>query len=232
MNEPNDKIENLGFARIDHDREARCGFPEVVFAEGKTIEHCVAAANAILARAGRVLCTRVDAACGAALVREVRGATYVPLARCAYAGDVPRGVRGRIAVVSGGTADLPVAEEAALTAERMGAAVVRLFDVGVAGLHRLIAVLAEIRACRAVIAVAGMEGALPSVLAGLIDAPLIAVPTSVGYGVGQGGLSALATMLTACAPGIVCVNIDNGFGAAVAATRMLRVGAADPGRER
>lgn len=216
--------EDLGYARVDHDRAARCGFPEVVFCQGKTGDQAAGIAAAILTRAPRVLLTRVADEHVSAVLGAVPDAVHHAEARCIAVDRAPAPPIGRIAVVAAGTADLPVAHEALVTAGAMGAAVEPFFDVGVAGLHRLLARLPEIRRARAIVAVAGMEGALPSVLAGLVRAPVVAVPTSVGYGVGHGGLSALSTMLSSCAAGVVVVNIDNGFGAGYAAAQINRLG--------
>lgn len=218
--------EPLGFATVDHDRASRCGFPEVVFCAGKSPSQCATIAQAIAVRADRVLCTRVDDATAQALLDALPGAVHHVAARCVVFERTPLPRSGLVAVVAAGTADLPVAEEAAVTAEALGCAVERHVDVGVAGLHRLVARLPAIRAARAIVAVAGMDGALPSVLAGLVAIPVIAVPTSTGYGVGQGGLAALAAMLSSCAAGVTCVNIDNGFGAGYAAALVNRSGVA------
>ena len=208
---------------IDHHRELRTGVPEIVFGERKTPEQ-VAGALRELAREGGALATRVDADKAARVRALVPEARYHELARIVALGTPgTRPPAAKIAVVCAGTSDLAVAEEAALVAEFLGAPVVRIADVGVAGLHRLLARLDEIRAAEVVIAVAGMEAALPSVLGGLVDRPMIAVPTSVGYGVSVDGLVALGALLSACAPGISVVNIDNGVGAAVAAVRIARL---------
>ena len=215
--------EQIGASVIDHHRELRTGIPEIVFGERKTAEQ-VAAALRELAREGGALATRIDAGKAAqlrALLPEVR---IDELSRLATLGAMPaRPAAAPIAVVCAGTSDLPVAEEAAQVAEFLGAPVVRVADVGVAGLHRLLARLDDIRKAEVVIAVAGMEAALPSVLGGLVDRPMIAVPTSVGYGVSVDGLVALGALLAGCAPGISVVNIDNGVGAAVAAVRIARL---------
>lgn len=222
-------VEDLRFAQVDHDRAERCGFPEVVFCPGKSPAEAAAIAAAIAARAGRVLCTRVDAEQATALLSAIPGAAHHPRARTVSYEREPRPRFGKVAVVAAGTADLPVAEEAMVTADALGCAVELHADLGVAGLHRLLARLQAIRAARVVIAVAGMEGALPSVLAGLVASPVIAVPTSTGYGVGLGGLAALGTMLNSCAAGVTCVNIDNGFGAGYAAALVNRAGETGPG---
>ena len=213
----------IASAVIDHHRELRTGIPEIVLGERKTAEQ-IAAAMRELAREGGALATRVDGAKAELLRALVPEVTIPELARIAALGTPPaRPAAAPIAVVCAGTSDLPVAEEAALVAEFLGAPVVRVADVGVAGLHRLLGRLDEIRAAEVVIAVAGMEAALPSVLGGLVDRPLIAVPTSVGYGVSVDGLVALGALLAGCAPGITVVNIDNGVGAAVAAVRVARL---------
>jgi len=209
-------------AVVDLGRAARTGVPEVVLGEWKTATQ-IATILRGLATGGRgALATRVSAEKAAAIAIAVEGATYDPVARTIVVAGAPIERRGVVAIVCAGTSDLPVAEEAAVTATFLGAEVRRVVDVGVAGLHRLLARLDVIRGADAAIVVAGMEGALPSVVAGLVDVPLIAVPTSVGYGVGAGGLVALAAMLSSCAPGVTVVNIDNGFGAAVAAVRSAR----------
>lgn len=216
----------VGSTLIDHHRELRTGVPEMVFGAGKTPEQIAAALRELAGRAGGAIATRVDAAKAAALRALVPEIAIHELARIAVLGSPgQRPAAAAIAVVCAGTSDLPVAEEAALVAEFLGAKVVRVSDVGVAGVHRLLARLDAIRGAAIVIAVAGMEAALPSVLGGLIDCPLVAVPTSVGYGVSIDGLVALGAMLASCALGITVVNIDNGVGAAVAAVRMARLAA-------
>jgi NCAIR mutase (PurE)-related protein len=211
---------------VDPHRELRTGIPELVFGASKTAEQIVAALRGLASRNGSAIATRVDTAKAA----EIRGlepsVTVHELARVVTLGAPgPRPATAPIAVVCAGTSDMPVAEEAALVAEFLGASVIRVSDVGVAGLHRLLARLVDIQRAQVVIAVAGMEAALPSVLGGLIDRPMIAVPTSVGYGVSLDGLVALGALLTACAPGITVVNIDNGVGAAVAAVKIARLAA-------
>lgn len=208
----------LGFARLDLDRRRRCGVPEVVFGPGKTVEQIVEISRRLLERERHVMASRVSPDQARALCEALPGAVHHAAARCVTADlDPLPPPRGRVAVVSGGTADLPVGEEAALTAERMGAAVDRIWDCGVAGLHRLLPHLETLRAANAVVVVAGMEGALPSVVAGLVDRPVVAVPVSVGYGAHWGGLAPLLAMLNSCVPGVTVVNVDNGFGAGVAA---------------
>ena len=212
-------FEDLGFARVDHHRKTRQGFPEVVFGQGKTPSQIAAIARAVVAAGDNLLITRTTPEAFAAVRLEVPNATYHELARCITFEVKPaeRG-RGTILVAAAGTADLPVAEEAIVTACILGNPVDRLFDVGVAGLHRLLKEHARLTAARVVIVVAGMEGALPSVVGGLVDVPVIAVPTSVGYGSSFGGMTALLAMLNSCATGISVVNIDNGFGAAAIAS--------------
>jgi NCAIR mutase (PurE)-related protein len=221
----------VGTTMIDHHRELRTGVPELVFGAGKTPEQIAAALRELARRAGGALATRVDPGKAAALRVLIPEIVIHELARIAVLGVPPaRPAAASIAVVCAGTSDLPVAEEAALVAEFLGAPVVRVSDVGVAGLHRLLGRLDAIRGAAIVIAVAGMEAALPSVLGGLVDCPLVAVPTSIGYGVSVDGLVALAAMLASCALGITVVNIDNGVGAAVAAVRMARLAARGAGR--
>jgi hypothetical protein len=212
---------DLGFARVDHQRELRQGFPEVVFGMGKTPDQIAAIAAEIVSRKQTLLVTRATEDAFAAVRQKVPGAAFHSLARAIThrQRDVLPG-RGTIVVAAAGTSDLPVAEEACVTAEVMGNTVDRLFDVGVAGIHRLLAEHARLAAARAVIVVAGMEGALPSVIGGLVKVPVIAVPTSVGYGASFGGLAALLGMLNSCAAGVSVVNIDNGFGAAAIASRI------------
>jgi pyridinium-3,5-biscarboxylic acid mononucleotide synthase len=208
---------------IDHHRELRTGVPELVFGATKTPEQIVAALRE-LGKAGGAIATRVDADKAAKVRALLPDVVVHDSARLLALGKPgPRPPCAPIAVVCAGTSDLPVAEEAALVAEFLGAPVTRISDVGVAGLHRLLARLEDIRKTQVVIAVAGMEAALPSVLGGLIDKPMIAVPTSVGYGVSIDGLVALGALLSACAPGISVVNIDNGVGAAVAAVKIARL---------
>ncbi|MFN3243913.1 MAG: nickel pincer cofactor biosynthesis protein LarB [Planctomycetota bacterium] len=212
----------LGFATVDHDRRERCGFPEVVFCPNKTPADTAAIAQEILTRADRVLLTRAEPAHVEAVRAAIPRAEHHPRARCLTVTPEQLERHGEVAVVSAGTADLPVADEAAVTLEIAGNRVARYTDIGVAGIHRLMARIDEIRRANAVVVVAGMEGALPSVVAGLVDKPVIAVPTSVGYGASFAGLSALLTMLNSCASGIGVVNIDNGFGAGYLASQINR----------
>jgi NCAIR mutase (PurE)-related protein len=217
-------FEDLGFARIDHHRALRQGHPEVVFCEGKTSDEVVAICSRLAAMAGTFLGTRCTPEQAAAVARAHPGVCHNPRARTIHLppeGAPPAGPdAGTILVISAGTSDLPVAEEAAVVAEAFGHRVARLADVGVAGLHRLLAAGDQVREADVIIVVAGMEGALPSVVGGLVKVPVIAVPTSVGYGAAFGGLAALLGMLNSCAAGVTVVNIDNGFGAAAAASRI------------
>ena len=220
-------FEDLGFARLDHHRALRNGFGEVVFGAGKSPEELAVIVARLAEASGRVLVTRVDPDSARALERAVPGVVYHARARVAVRADreAVAIAAGPVLVLSAGTADLPVAEEAALSAEFLGARVERLFDVGVSGLHRLLAEQARLSTAAVLIVVAGMEGALPSVVGGLVASPVIAVPTSVGYGASFGGVAALLAMLNSCAAGVVVVNVDNGFGAAAAAVRILQRGA-------
>ena len=212
-------FEDLGFARLDHHRKTRQGFPEVIFGQGKTPAQIAAIAARLVAAGDNLLVTRTTAEAFDAVRSELPTCQFHELARCITleTEPAPRG-KGTILVAAAGTADLPVAEEAAVTASIMGNTVDRLFDVGVAGLHRLLSEHARLQAARIIIVCAGMEGALPSVVGGLVDVPVIAVPTSVGYGSSFGGMTALLAMLNSCATGISVVNIDNGFGAAAIAS--------------
>ena len=213
-------------ANLDLERPGRCGAPEAVFAAGKAPRDTVAIAAAMAGEQGRALVTRADAETLAALRARWPGARMSEHGGTVLIGvpAEPGSVPGSVCIVTAGTSDLGVAEEAALTLEALGAKHSLVADAGVAGIHRLFKRLGAIRAADVVIAVAGMEGALPSVIAGLVDAPVIATPTSVGYGMSLAGLSALMGMLNTCSPGIAVVNIDNGFGAAVLAARMLAIG--------
>lgn len=215
--------EDLGFAKIDHHRGIRSGFPEVIYCPNKTVEQIVIIAERLSARSGNVLATRASEEVYLAVAKSLPEAEYHSFSRTItiWRDRVVYG-DGLVLVVSAGTADLAVAEEAAITAEIMGNSVERLYDVGVAGIHRLLDKRERLQAARVVIVVAGMEGALASVVGGLVDVPVIAVPTSVGYGANFQGLSALLGMLTSCASGITVVNIDNGFGAGYAASLINR----------
>lgn len=218
-------VRDHGFARLDTDRVRRTGMPEVIFCPGKTPEQIIAIIRALRDAGQNILATRADETTANAVRAALPEVVYQARARALTLEVKPRNEPvGALAVISAGTADLPVAEEAALTAEWLGAKVARIFDVGVAGLHRLLNHLPALREQRALVVVAGMEGALPSVVAGLVRCPIIAVPTSVGYGMNLGGVAALLSMLNSCAPGIAVVNVDNGFGAGVAAARINRIG--------
>ncbi|MEM1247852.1 MAG: nickel pincer cofactor biosynthesis protein LarB [Acidobacteriota bacterium] len=210
----------LGYARLDLHRELRSGLPEAVFGSGKTIDDLRGIVTRLLEANGHALVTRLDSDKARALVDEFEGAQYNERAGLVRWGGLDERA-GRIAVLAAGTSDLPVAEECAETLAFAGLRVERQYDVGVAGLHRLLAHLEEIRRADAVVAVAGMDGALPTVVAGLVTAPVVAVPTSVGYGASFEGVAPLLTMLTGCAPGVGIVNIDNGYGAAVLAARIV-----------
>jgi len=214
-------VADLGFAQVDTHRALRRGFPEVIFGAGKTPEQVVKIAAKIVDHEQRVLVTRATPDQARALKRKFRETVHHQSARCLVIDRRPLPKRpGTIAVVCAGTSDLPVAEEAAVTADIMGNEVVRVHDVGVSGVHRLFGQLGRIQSAQVIIVVAGMEGALPSVVAGLVSKPVIAVPTSVGYGASFGGLAALLGMLNSCASGMTVVNIDNGFGAAYAASQI------------
>jgi NCAIR mutase (PurE)-related protein len=215
--------EDLGFAKVDHHRALRRGFPETIFGDGKTPEQVAAIVERIAARGQRVLVTRTTAEVHQKVAAIRPEARFHAEARCVTVETTPApALPGRIAICAAGTSDLPVAEEAAVTATFHGATVERIYDVGVAGLHRLLDRAETIRQADVVVVVAGMEGALPSVVAGLVDSPVVAVPTSVGYGASFHGLAALLAMLNSCASGVGVVNIDNGFGAAHLACLILR----------
>jgi len=223
-------VADLGFAQVDTHRALRRGFPEVIFGSGKTPEQVVHIAARLLKGEQSVLITRVNGEHARALRKKFKQAIHHSTARCVTIQTRPPKVRpGMIAVVCAGTSDLPVAEEAAVTVEIMGNRVERIHDVGVSGLHRLVGRLELIQSANVVIVVAGMEGALPSVVAGLISRPVIAVPTSVGYGASFGGLAALLAMLNSCASGVTVVNIDNGFGAGYAASQINALAAENSG---
>ncbi|MBA3890924.1 MAG: nickel pincer cofactor biosynthesis protein LarB [Gemmatimonadaceae bacterium] len=217
-----DPAESLGFATIDHHRALRQGFPEVVFGAGKTDAQVVAIAERIAGHGDGFLVTRTAASAAAALQRRFGAAEWNEAGRTVLlrGRDVPR-ADGTLLIVTAGTSDLPVAEEAAVTADALGLSVSRLTDVGVAGIHRVLARRDVLASARVIVVVAGMDGALSSVVGGLVRVPVIAVPTSVGYGAAFAGLAPLLTMLNSCAAGVSVVNIDNGFGAAVAASRIL-----------
>jgi len=208
---------DLGHAAVDHHRHLRLGFPEVVFGEGKKLEHLISIVKELEGKYGNFIITRVTPKRAACILKEFPSLVYYPEARIISkslkkAGN--RNVRERVGVICAGTADFPVAEESAVTLEILGAHVERVYDVGVSGIHRILPKLGLLNRCRMLIVVAGMEGALPSVVAGITGKPVIGVPTSVGYGTNLKGLSALLAMLNSCTPNVVTVNIDNGFGAA------------------
>jgi NCAIR mutase (PurE)-related protein len=211
--------QDLGFAKVDHHREVVKGYPEIVYGLGKTPDQIVGISREIIKSGSNLLVTRIEPDVYARIKGRLRGTTYSPAARTVtlLQNPAPPG-RGKIAVITAGTSDIPVAEEAAVTAEILGNAIERIFDVGVAGLHRLLNHYGKIQEARVIITVAGMEGALPSVVAGLVSVPVIAVPTSVGYGASFKGLAALLAMLNSCPGGVGVVNIDNGFGAAYLAS--------------
>ena len=215
---------DLGFARVDTDRRSRRGFPEVIFCAGKLPEQVLAIARALIEVDGVVLGTRATPDAFAAVVAEFPDARFHAAAHCITVIRQPLpALVGRVAVVCAGTSDIPVAEEASVTLETFGSVVDRISDVGVAGIHRLLAVRDRLEEANAVIVAAGMEGALPSAVAGLISKPVIAVPTSIGYGASFGGIAALLGMLNSCGSGVTVVNIDNGFGAAYAAANISRL---------
>jgi NCAIR mutase (PurE)-related protein len=211
--------QDLGFAKVDHHREAHKGYPEIIYGLGKTPDQIVRIAREIVRNGSNLLITRVEPQVYARIRRRLKGTKYNPAARTVIFKQkrTAKGA-GKIAVITAGTSDIPVAEEAAVTAEILGNDVERIYDVGVAGLHRLLNQYDKIRGARVVITVAGMEGALPSVVAGLVRVPVIAVPTSIGYGASFKGLAALLAMLNSCPGGVGVVNIDNGFGAAYLAS--------------
>lgn len=214
---------DVGFAKVDHHRELRCGFPEVVFGQGKTAEQVAAIVQHLAAQSDRVMVTKVAQECFEVVHQSVPDALYHPVPRMIVIDRQEKAtLREGVMVICGGTSDIPIAEEAAVIAELMGNVVDRAYDVGVAGVHRLLDHLPRLRQAKVVVAVAGMEGALPSVVGGLVGVPVIAVPTSVGYGASFGGLTALLAMLNSCAAGVAVVNIDNGFGAGYLAAMINR----------
>ena len=215
--------EELGFAKLDHHRTLRRGFPEVVFGPGKTAEQIALIVEHLVASNDKVLVTKVDEECFDEVYRRTPNAEYHPVARAITVNMAKdTALRPGIMVLSGGTADIPIAEEATLTAELMGNEVEHSYDVGIAGVHRLLDHLPRLRRAKVLVVVAGMEGALPSVVSGLVSTPVIAVPTSVGYGASFSGLTALLTMLNSCSAGVSVVNIDNGFGAGYLAALINR----------
>ena len=210
-----------GFAQVDTHRALRVGMPEVVFAHGKTAAQVAAIARKLAAH-GPLLVTRLDPEKAGPARRAVKGAIYDPVSRTLRKGHMQLPTRGPVGVCCAGTSDIPVCEEAAVTLEVMGVEVVKVYDVGVAGIHRLLARRADLDRCVAVVVAAGMEGALPSVVGGLVGRPVVGVPTSIGYGASMGGLAALLAMLNTCAPNVTVVNIDNGFGAGFVAGLVAR----------
>src|SRR5664279_5050955 len=215
---------DLGFARIDHHREMRTGYPEIIYCAGKTVEQVREIFRVMSEKENNVIGTRANQEMYDAVKSISKKAVYHPVARIiSLQKKKPIVPDTRIAIITAGTSDMPVAEEAAVTAELLGNNVLRIYDAGVAGIHRLVDKLPEIRNCRAIIVIAGMEGALASVVGGLVDKPVIAVPTSVGYGANFGGISALLAMLTSCSTGVTVVNIDNGFGAGFAASMINKL---------
>ncbi len=223
--------ENLGFARMDNHRALRQGFPEVIFCQGKTVEQVAAIAGRIVERHGTLLATRATSEMFDAVQAAAPQAVYHPLSKAIVVkASRPARAVGRILVMSAGTSDIPVAEEAAVTADILGSRVETVYDVGVAGLHRVLDQRAALEAARVIVVAAGMDGVLPSVVGGLVDRPVVAVPTSVGYGASFHGVAALLTMLNSCAAGVAVVNIDNGFGAGVLAHRINTLGARSEAR--
>jgi NCAIR mutase (PurE)-related protein len=220
-------FEDKGYARIDTHRSLRLGLPEVIYGAGKTPEQVVGISQTLLSRGQRVLVTRTDEVCATAMAAAMAGAVWHRVARCISVepdpAPPPREPTGHILITTAGTSDIPVAEEARVCAEQFGNRVTALHDVGVSGIHRILSETDRLREARVIIVVAGMEGALASVVGGLVPRPVIAVPTSIGYGASFGGVAALLAMLNSCASGVTVVNIDNGFGAAYAATRINRI---------
>ena len=222
--------EDLGFARVDSHRAIRQGFPEVIFCQGKTVAQAVAIARRCLERHGILLATRASREIFEAIKAKERRAQYHPLSHTIVVKPArPARPAGHVLVLSAGTSDIPVAEEAAVTADILGSRVETLYDVGVAGLHRILDTREALNAARVLVVVAGMDGVLPSVVGGLVDKPVVAVPTSVGYGASFQGVAALLTMLNSCASGVAVVNIDNGFGAGVLAHRINALASRDHG---
>lgn len=210
---------DLGYAKIDHHREIRTGYPEIVYCAGKTADQVIGIFELMLGKKSNVIGTRADPSLFESVKKIIPEAVYYPVAKIiSIRGKKLTYPATKIAVITAGTSDMPVAEEAAVTAELLGNNVLRIYDAGVAGIHRLVDKLPEIKKCRVIVVIAGMEGALASVVGGLVDKPVIAVPTSVGYGANFGGISALLAMLTSCSSGVTVVNIDNGFGAGFSAS--------------
>lgn len=229
VNEADSQLKDAGFvdlefAKIDTDRAKRTGYPEIIYGAGKTASEIIGIVELMLEQATPVLITRIDGDKAELVQHAFPKLVYHQRAQI-LSTDAPTNLVGKIAIVTAGTSDMAVAEEAAVTAQNFGNQVTRIYDVGVAGIHRLLARVDEIRTAQVVIVIAGMEGALASVVGGLVDKPVIAVPTSIGYGANFGGMSALLTMLNSCASGITVVNIDNGFGAAYSASMINQMGA-------
>jgi NCAIR mutase (PurE)-related protein len=215
---------DLGFARIDNHREMRTGYPEIIYCAGKSVDQVREIFMVMAGKENNVIGTRANLEMFEAVKSILPEAVFHPIARIiSLQKKKPTSPESRIAVITAGTSDMPVAEEAAITAELLGNNVLRIYDAGVAGIHRLVDKLPEIRTCRVIIVIAGMEGALASVVGGLVDKPVIAVPTSVGYGANFGGISALLAMLTSCSTGVTVVNIDNGFGAGFSASMINKM---------
>jgi pyridinium-3,5-biscarboxylic acid mononucleotide synthase len=215
---------DLGFARIDHHREMRTGYPEIIYCAGKTVEQVREIFRVMSEKESNVIGTRANQEMYDSVKSISKDAVYHPVARIiSLQKKKPPVPESKIAIITAGTSDMPVAEESAVTAELLGNNVLRIYDAGVAGIHRLVDKLPEIRNCRVIVVIAGMEGALASVVGGLVDKPVIAVPTSVGYGANFGGISALLAMLTSCSTGVTVVNIDNGFGAGFAASMINKM---------
>jgi pyridinium-3,5-biscarboxylic acid mononucleotide synthase len=215
---------DLGFARIDNHREMRTGYPEIIYCAGKSVDQVKEIFRVMAGKENNVIGTRANIEMFEAVKSVLPEAVFHPIARIiSLQKKKPVPPQSKIAVITAGTSDMPVAEEAAITAELLGNNVLRIYDAGVAGIHRLVDKLPEIRSCRVIIVIAGMEGALASVVGGLVDKPVIAVPTSVGYGANFGGISALLAMLTSCSTGVTVVNIDNGFGAGFSASMINKM---------
>lgn len=216
--------EEMGFAKPDHHRSMRRGFPEAIFCSGKTDEQVLGIAEKTLKAQGSAVLTKVEPELAEKIKKRFKGKVkHVPVAKLVFLGKITDKIRGKAAIVTAGTSDIPVAEEAAAICEQFGVRVSRVYDVGVAGVHRIVPSMPVLNGSDVVIVVAGMEGALPSVVAGLTDKPVVAVPTSIGYGANFHGLTALLGMLCSCSPGIAVVNIDNGFGAGVFALSIIRL---------
>jgi len=217
-------VEEMGFASLDHHRALRLGFPEVIYGEGKTSDQIIRIFDSLILKQDTVLATRVDEEKSLTVMTRIEGLEYNPLARTLLYQKIEKepAKEGLVLIVAAGTSDLPVAEEAKVTAHAFGVMVETIYDVGIAGIHRLFRHYEKLKKASVIIVVAGMEGALPSVVGGLVDKPIIATPTSIGYGASFGGIAALLGMLNSCAPGVMVVNIDNGFGAAYAASIIVR----------